>query len=157
MRIICRCDMESLACDVTVVSPLHATGEARPRAAGVDGVDGVAIADAEDRKYTKYPELLRSQRCQLIVLACEVGGRWSDTCCWLIRELSEWRNRNVLSRLRHSTARAWEARWWSMLCYPSQCRTRWPPPWWTTLHIFCMAGMAPGLLSASFSTAKPRL
>ena len=101
-----------LACDATVVSPLHATGEAKPRAAGIDGV---AIADAEDRKHTKYPEIIHSQRCQLIVLACEVGGRWSHNCCWLIRELAIWRSRTVSPRLRRSTARAWETRWWSML------------------------------------------
>jgi len=100
-----------LACDATVCSPLHANGEARPRAAE----ESVAIADAQDRKHTKYPEIIHSQRCQLIVLACEVGGRWSDTCCWLIRELAIWRSRTVSPRLRRSTARAWEARWWSML------------------------------------------
>ena len=44
-----------------------------------------------------------------------VRGHWSHTCCWLIRELAEWRSRTVSPRLRRSTARAWEARWWSML------------------------------------------
>ena len=111
----------------------------------------LAIPDAEDLKHQG------SARCQLIVLACEVGGRWSDTCCWLIKNLAEHRSRSVAPRLRRSTARTWEARWWGMLSYRSQCRNRWPPPWWTTLHTFCMAGMAQGLLSASFFMAKPRV
>ena len=42
-----------LACDATVVSPLHASGEARPRVAE----ESVAIAEAEDLK--AYPELVK--------------------------------------------------------------------------------------------------
>ena len=100
-----------LACDVTVVSPLHAIGDARPRAA----VESVALADAEDLKHKTYPELVKSPKCQLVVLACEIGGRWSDTCCWLIKNLAEFRSEKAPPRLRRATARAWEARWWGML------------------------------------------
>ena len=39
----------------------------------------------------------------------------SGPCCWLIKNLAEGRSRNVAPRLRRSTARAWEARWWGML------------------------------------------
>ena len=101
-----------LACDATVVSPLHANGDARRRAAVEDGV---AIAAAEKDKRETYPELVHSSRCQLVVLACEVGGRWSDTCARLAEELANEKSAKAPPRLRQSTARAWEARWWAML------------------------------------------
>ena len=106
-----------LACDVTIVPPLRVNGEARPRAAGQDGV---AIAKAEKDKAKTYPELVHSSRCRLIVLACEVGGRWSDTCVWLVRKLAENRSSSAPKRLRRSTDYAWEARWWSMLSVAAQ-------------------------------------
>ena len=37
-----------------------------------------AIADSRKRKETRYPELHRSPRCQLVVAGMEVGGRWSE-------------------------------------------------------------------------------
>ena len=101
-----------LACDATVVSPLHANGEARPRAAEEDGV---ALREAEKDKVATYPELVHAAQCQLVVLACEVGGRWSSTCSWLVRQLAEERSSKAPPKLRRSTARAWEARWWGML------------------------------------------
>jgi len=106
-----------LGCDVTIVSPLKANGEARPRAAWVDGV---AIRKAQKDKEGTYPELVHSTRCRLVVLACEIGGRWSDTCLWLVRELAEFRSRHAPKRLRRSTAAAWEGRWWSMLSVAAQ-------------------------------------
>ena len=66
-----------LACDATLVSPLRANGEAKPRTANHDGA---AITEIERVKRRTYPELLTSSRCRLVVLAGEVGGRWSDTC-----------------------------------------------------------------------------
>ena len=59
-------------------------------------------------------------RCQLIVLACETGGRWSDTCAWLVKELVREKSAQAPPRLRRSTARAWEARWWGMLAVAVQ-------------------------------------
>ena len=72
-----------LACDATLVSPLRANGEAKPRTANHDGA---AITEIERVKRRTYPELLTSSRCRLVVLAGEVGGRWSDTCVWLLRK-----------------------------------------------------------------------
>ena len=66
--------------------PLQANGAAKPRAAVQDGV---AIHEIEETKYNKYPELVGSRRCRLMVLAGEIGGRWSDTCCKLVRDLVE--------------------------------------------------------------------
>ena len=101
-----------IACDATVVSPLHANGDARPLAAEFDGA---AIFEAEERKHGQYPELVQSDRCRLVVLAGEVGGRWSSDCCKLLEELASHRSRHAPPQLRRSTARAWEARWWAML------------------------------------------
>lgn len=38
---------------------------------------GVALQDARKLKERVYPEFRRSSRCRLVVLAIEVGGRWS--------------------------------------------------------------------------------
>ena len=72
------------------------------------------IAAAERDKLETYPELVHSSKCQLVVLAGEIGGRWSDTNRWLVRQLAEERASKEAPRLRRST-RAWEARWWGML------------------------------------------
>ncbi len=55
-----------------------------------------------------------------MVLAGEVGGRWSGTCTWLVRTLAEEKSAGARPRLRRSTARAWEARWWGMLAVAVQ-------------------------------------
>ena len=78
-----------LALDATVVSPLHADGTARPHA---DTTAGVALEAAEDDKARRYPELVHSARVRLVVLACEVGGRFSGECSDLVRRLVEYRS-----------------------------------------------------------------
>ena len=106
-----------IACDVTIVSPLKRNGEARPRAAWEDGA---AIRKAEREKERTYHELVNSSRCRLVVLACEVGGRWSETCLQLIHDLAEYRSNLAPPRLRRSTTLAWENRWWGMLSVAMQ-------------------------------------
>ena len=106
-----------IACDVTIASPLTGKGDARPRAAWEDGV---AIRKAEREHERTYHELVNSSRCRLVVLACEVGGRWSETCLQLIHDLAEFRSRQAPPRLRRSTALAWENRWWGMLSVAMQ-------------------------------------
>ena len=61
-----------LACDATLASPLHANGEARPRAAEHPGE---ALARREDDKLERYPELAASARTRLMVLAKKVALR----------------------------------------------------------------------------------
>ena len=39
---------------------------------------GAALQDARRSKERTYPDLLNNQRCRLVVLAIEVGGRWSE-------------------------------------------------------------------------------
>ena len=64
-----------LAVDATMVSPVRADGLPREGAAAGDGV---ALTTARQRKQRTYPELSGHQHwCRLVVLATEVGGRWS--------------------------------------------------------------------------------
>ena len=64
-----------LAVDVTLRSAVTSGGEARPRAADLDG----AVADeARKDKEAAYPELLEARRCSLVVVALETGGRWGE-------------------------------------------------------------------------------
>jgi len=106
-----------LICDASLVSPLKANGDARPRAAHEPGV---AIASIEDTKAKTYPELVTSNQCKFLVLAGEVGGRWSDTTCRLIRDLATAKSEDAAPRLRKSAAFAWENRWWSMISVATQ-------------------------------------
>ena len=72
-----------LAIDTTLVSPLRCDGSPRPRA--VDH-GGAALDDARRRKERTYPELSGDGgRARLVVLAAEVGGRWSvETANFLV-------------------------------------------------------------------------
>ena len=64
-----------LAIDTTLVSPLRRDGTARRRAANHDGA---ALEEARQRKERTDPELSGDGgRARLVVLAAEVGGRWS--------------------------------------------------------------------------------
>ena len=65
-----------LAIDTTLVSSVQADGRPRPQCARVDEA---ALSEARRRKQRTYPELSGTQgRARLVVLAAEVGGRWSD-------------------------------------------------------------------------------
>ena len=116
-RIFPLCHGLPFVCDASLVSPLKANGVARPRAAHEPGV---AIADIEEVKATTYPELVTSNRCKFLVLAGEVGGRWSATTCRLIRDLASAKSQEAAPRLRKSAAFAWENRWWSMISVATQ-------------------------------------
>ena len=81
-----------LALDTTLVSALHCDGSARR---GASHNEGVAISMAERRKEQRYPELVGPRaRARLVVLAMEVGGKWSSTnsdspAVWLTPELGK--------------------------------------------------------------------
>ena len=51
----------------------------------------------------------------LLVLGCEVGGRWNDDSKSLVRALAKHRARAAPRLLQRSARLAWEARWWGML------------------------------------------
>ena len=101
-----------LAVDTTLRSVLTARGDARPNAARQDG----AIAnEARQDKQDTYPELVASERCVLIVLALETGGRWSDEASKFVEELAAAKAREAPPRLRRSARLAWQKRWIKLL------------------------------------------
>ena len=64
-----------LAIVTTMVSPVRSDGTARRQCATVSGA---ALDQARRRKERIYPELAQQYgRAWLVVLGCEVGGRWS--------------------------------------------------------------------------------
>ena len=87
-----------LAIDTTLVSPLRADGEPHRRCAEVDGA---ALAAARRRKERTYPELVGDrQRAKLVVLAGEIGGRFSEETHTFIRLLARAKTRSVPEPLR---------------------------------------------------------
>ena len=101
-----------LAVDVTLRSPLTSTGLARPGAATTDGA---ALVRARADKEAKYFELLQGNRCHLVVVGLETGGRWSTEATTFVDMLAAGRAREVPSVLRRSTHLAWRRRWTRML------------------------------------------
>ena len=63
-----------LAIDTTLVAPLTSTGQPRRRGGQFAAA---ALHDARKAKERAYPELRTARRCRLVVLAIEIGGRWS--------------------------------------------------------------------------------
>ena len=90
-----------LAIDVTLRSALGAT-------------DGAVLTQARVDKETKYPEILTSGRCHLVV-AIETGGRWSDEAADLVWQLAQAKSREVPAFMNRSVALAWERRWTKMM------------------------------------------
>ena len=105
-----------LAVDTTMVSPLR--GDGSPHR-GVAERDGVVLVAARRRKERTYPELmaLRS-RAKLVVLAMEVGGRWSPEALTFIRLLARAKARHEPNLMRERVEQAWRMRWCSLCCCP---------------------------------------
>ena len=99
-------------CDATVVSTLRRNGVPQP---GADNEDGICLRRALRRKRRRYPELCRPGPHQLLVLACEVGGRWHRSALRFVRELVALRSRRAPVLLRASARLAWDRRWWALL------------------------------------------
>jgi len=102
---------EALCCDATVVAPLRRDGHAIPRA---PDVDGAALARARRRKERTYPEVGQNGT-RLVVLACEVGGRWNDESLEFVRLLARNRASQAPPILRQAVAQAYTRRWWCLL------------------------------------------
>ena len=103
---------EQLAVDATLVSPLKRTGEPRPKA---HREDGVALAEARKDKERKYPELLSNARCKLVVVAMEVGGRWSEEAHYFLEILASARERDAPQTLKGSVFQACKRRWTALV------------------------------------------
>ena len=102
-----------LAIDTTMVSPLHCDGSARRRVADVDGA---ALEAARRRKERTYPELAGDGgRARLVVLAAEVGGRWSTETAQFLSALAKARALSVPQVLQGRVEAAWIRRWSAIL------------------------------------------
>ena len=94
-----------LAIDTTLVSALRGDGSARRYAASRNGV---ALVDARRRKERTYPELAGDAgRARLIVLAAEVGGRWSDETLMFLKLVANAKSRSAPGPLRGKARAAW--------------------------------------------------
>ena len=102
-----------LAIDTTLVSPLHRDGTARRTAADRDGA---ALLQARRTKETTYPELSgEGGRARLVVLAAEVGGRWSEETAQFLRALAKASARTAPLILQNRVKAAWLRRWSGVL------------------------------------------
>ena len=98
-----------LAIDTTLVSAVRA--EARAARKG-----GAALDDARARKEVTYPELVgEGSRAKLVVLAAEVGGRWSAEAAQFIRALAASKAASAPEFMQASVAHAWCHRWRRLL------------------------------------------
>ena len=77
--------------------------------------DGAVLARAQVDKERKYAELLVDDRCQLVVVGVETGGRWSREAANFIEQLASSRACEAPPALRFSAFLAWRRRWFRML------------------------------------------
>lgn len=101
-----------VAVDTTLVSPLDSQGSPRRHAGQFRGA---ALRAARRAKERAYPELVRSHRCKLVVLALEVGGRWSAEAAEFLSLLAKTKARAVPASLRQACTSAYLARWSALL------------------------------------------
>ena len=102
-----------LAIDTTLVSPLRADGEPHRRCANEGGV---ALVAARRRKTRTHPELSGERgRAKLVVLAGEIGGRFSEEAHSFLRTLARAKVRSIPEPLRSRARQSWMHRWGSML------------------------------------------
>ena len=95
-----------LAVDITLRSALTAQGRARPNASHVNGA---VLTRAREEKEAKYHELLSSERCRLVEVAIETGGRWSSEAIEFVSLLV------APPLLRGSVFHFWRRRWIRLL------------------------------------------
>ena len=99
--------------DTTLRSPLSGAGVAHPGAASIDGS---TFPGARRDKATAYPELAQEgARHKFLVLASEIGGRFSEECTDLVRKLLN----NKCTRASEGDAfllrLVYARRWWGIL------------------------------------------
>ena len=99
-------------CDATVRSPLNGKGQPQPKAASTNGA---VLRGAWTDKQKKYADVDASPLAELVVLACEVGGRWDEKALEVVRRLAKHRAKSSHELLRRSVELAWTDRWWALL------------------------------------------
>ena len=98
-------------------SPLHADGSAW---SGAPDRNGVAIDRARREHEVRYAELVGGERARLVVLGCEVGGRWAPEATDVLRSLAAVKAREAPELLRRSATQAWHRRWSCILSVAAQ-------------------------------------
>ena len=102
-----------LAVDTTLVSAVRGDGQPQQ---GASNRDGVVLTRARRKKETTYPELVRpGSRAKLVVLALEVGGRWSKEARTFVQLLAQARARSEPFLTRRRMEQAWRLRWYSVI------------------------------------------
>ena len=102
-----------LAIDTTLVSPFRVDGALH---IGYADVDGAALRQVRRRKERTYRELRGVHgRAKLVVLAAEVGGRWSLEAQTFLRLLVRAKTRSLLEVFQVRARQAWLFRWSSLL------------------------------------------
>ena len=86
-----------------------------PPRPGAAAVDGIVCAGARAHKELKYSELFSGDRCRLVVVAMETGGRWSPEAVEFVENLTAARARDAPPTLQRSTFLGWRRRWSRML------------------------------------------
>ena len=99
-----------LAVDITLRSA--SCGAPRPNAAVVNGA---VLTQARRDKEVKCSELVAAERCRLVVIALETGGRWSTEAVNFVEDMANSRAREAPPMLCRSAFLAWRKRWTRML------------------------------------------
>ena len=94
---------------ITVPNSLWTSRHACPNAATIDGA---VLVKARVDKERKYAELVNEDRCRLVVVGVETGGRWSDEAVTFLDHLASARAREAP---RGSAFFMWRRRWSRML------------------------------------------
>ena len=81
---------------------------------------GAAFHQARRAKERTYPELTRGGRCRLVVLAFELGGRFSTETAAFLRALARARARSAPAPLRAATIAGLVGRWSALLTHAAQ-------------------------------------
>ena len=98
-------------------SPLHADG--LPWSGAADD-DGAALVRARREHLRTYPELTGGSRARLVVLGCEVFGRWDPESLSVLRVLAAHKAEEAPQLLRRSAQYAWHKRWSNLISTAAQ-------------------------------------
>ena len=88
-----------LAVDITLRSAVTSVGAPRTTAATVNGA---ALTQARRDKEAKYAELVRNERCRLVVVALKTGGRWGTEALEFVADMASSRARDAPPVVRRS-------------------------------------------------------
>ena len=80
----------------------------------------MAVRRERARHEATYADLRRSGRAKLVILGCEVGGRWDPEVIALLRGLALSRCRDAPLLLQRSALLAWQRRWMNLVSVAAQ-------------------------------------